>query len=42
MVVLAVFGLIGLLASVFLPRTVTPAPPAESFTEQPPEALRTT
>jgi MFS family permease len=42
MVVLAAFGLIGLLASVFLPRTVTPAQPAESLTEHPPEALGTT
>jgi MFS family permease len=42
MVVLAAFGLIGLLASVFLPQTVPPAEPAESFTEHPPEALGTT
>jgi MFS family permease len=42
MVVLAAFGLIGLVASVFLPRTVTPAQAAESLTEHPPEALGTT
>jgi MFS family permease len=41
MVVLATFGLIGLAASVFLPRTVAPAP-ASGPTEHPPEALGTT
>jgi len=37
MVVLAVFGLIGLAAAVFLPRTIAPAP-ASGTAEHPPDA----
>ena len=42
MTVLAAFGLIGLLASVFLPRTITPAQAPESAAAHPPDALGTT
>jgi MFS family permease len=42
MVVLAAFGLIGLLASLFLPRTITPAGAPESAAAHPPEAMGTT
>ena len=42
MTVLAAFGLIGLLASAFLPRTITPAQAPESAAAHPPDALGTT
>jgi hypothetical protein len=41
MTVLAACGLIGLLASVFLPRTITTAQASESAAAPPPEAMGT-
>jgi predicted MFS family arabinose efflux permease len=42
MTVLAAFGLVGLLTSMFLPRTIRPASASESAAAHPPEEMGTT